>query len=240
MPSNGWLSLVEKTWGDCVLLHNLSLYMDTEKIKPVNYCGIDPGIRTFMTTFGNNGCTEYKHDKSILDKLNKEIIILKNNRSKQIKHLKIKKNEDNITTKNIYSRIRKKAFVKREEKKINVIDELHWKSIKNILNYNDVIFYGDIKSHDIVKHGSNKNLNKSFNDMKFYKFKQRLIYKASIENKQVFCINEAFTTQTCSFCGNKYKPECSKIYNCVNCKNIIDRDINAAKNILMKGIMTYL
>jgi len=39
MPSDGWLSLVEKTWGDCVLLHNLSLYMETEKIKPVKkYC----------------------------------------------------------------------------------------------------------------------------------------------------------------------------------------------------------
>jgi hypothetical protein len=39
MPSDGWRSLVEKTWGDCVILHNLSLFMESEKIKPVKkYC----------------------------------------------------------------------------------------------------------------------------------------------------------------------------------------------------------
>ena len=30
--------------------------MVENKIKPINYCGIDPGIRTFMTTFSNSGC----------------------------------------------------------------------------------------------------------------------------------------------------------------------------------------
>jgi IS605 OrfB family transposase len=226
-----------------------------EKKKPINYCGIDPGVRTFMTTFGNNESLEYNHNKQLLDKLNKEILFLKQQRTKKIKNIKnIKVNKkrknhcdeeqnisvDNITTKNIYERIRKKAFVKREEKKINIINELHWNTINDLLIKNDVIFYGDIKSHDIVHNGNNKILNKSFNDLKFYKFKQRLLYKASIENKLVFCVNEAYTTQTCSFCGNKYKPECSKIYDCIKCKNIIDRDINAAKNILMKGIIINL
>jgi len=215
-----------------------------EKKRPFNYCGVDPGVRTFMTTFSNTGCTEYKHNKDLLDKLNREIILLKHQRSKKIKYVKyndiIIEDKLSYITKNIYKRIRKKAYVKREEKKINIIDELHWMTIQDLLIKNDIIFYGDIKSHDIVRNKHNRILNRSFNDMKFYKFKQRLIYKASVENKKVFCVNEAFTTQTCSFCGNMYKPECSKIYNCINCKNIIDRDINASKNILMKGIMTNL
>ena len=76
--------------------------------------------------------------------------------------------------------------------------------------------------------------------MCFYKFKTRLQYKALVENKKIFEVNEAYTTQTCSYCGNMYKPECSKIYDCNKCKKNIDRDINAAKNILMKGIINNL
>jgi transposase len=43
-----------------------------------NYCGIDLGVRTFMTSFGNNNYVEYNHNKIKLDKLNKEIDILTN------------------------------------------------------------------------------------------------------------------------------------------------------------------
>ena len=74
--------------------------------------------------------------------------------------------------------------------------------------------------------------------MKFYKFKQRLKYKALIENKLIVCVPENYTTQTCSFCGTINKPECSKIYSCSVCNKIVDRDINAAKNILMKGLLS--
>jgi transposase len=43
-----------------------------EKKLPVNYCGIDPGTKTFMTSFGNNGCIEHKHNESILKELDKK------------------------------------------------------------------------------------------------------------------------------------------------------------------------
>ena len=43
-----------------------------EKKKAVNYCGVDPGIRTFLTTFGNKDSNEYNYRKILLDKLNKK------------------------------------------------------------------------------------------------------------------------------------------------------------------------
>jgi transposase len=186
-----------------------------------NYCGVDPGIRTFLTTFGNNSCYEYKHNKFKLNKLNREIDLIKSRRCSQ-------------------NRVRKKTFNKRETYKSNLIDEVHWKSINHLLTNNDVIFYGDIKSHNIVKHKKYKHINRALNDLKFYIFKERLLYKASTKNKYVFCINEAYTTQTCSYCGQNNKPKASEIYNCSNCNIYIGRDINAAKNILMKGIITKL
>ena len=47
-----------------------------------------------MTSFGNNGCTEYEYRKELLNKLNKEIILIKQKTN----------------------RIRKKALTKREER----------------------------------------------------------------------------------------------------------------------------
>ena len=100
-----------------------------------------------------------------------------------------------------------------------------------------MIFYGDIKSHNIVKHKKNCNLNRGINDIKFYTFKERLLYKAQQQNKIVKLVNEAFTTQTCSFCGANNKPKQLEIYNCYVCKILVGRDVNASKNILMKDII---
>ena len=60
------------------------------------------------------------------------------------------------------------------------------------------------------------------------------------KNKKVFCIKEEYTTKTCSFCGMLNNPGRSKIYQCLNCNIKTGRDVNASKNILMKGIKTYL
>jgi len=191
------------------------------KQKCINYCGIDPGVRTFMTVFGNIDCTEYQHNIKELQFLNNKLAHLKAQR--KLKHRK---------------RILKRKLNRIETNKSNLINELHWKVIGDLLKNNDIIFYGDIKSHSIVKGNKNKNLNRDACDLKFYKFKERLIFKAYEKNKKVVMVNEAYTSQTCCFCGSMYKPKCSKIYECKKCNKTVDRDINASKNILMKGLLT--
>tara|TARA_B100000497_G_C7672595_1_gene405997 strand:- start:61 stop:1284 length:1224 start_codon:yes stop_codon:yes gene_type:complete len=186
-----------------------------DKNIPVNYCGIDPGIRTFMTCFGNNGKTEYKHNRILIDKLNKEIYYLKKRRVSN----------------------KRKALTKREFKKENLINELHWKTINDLIESNDVIFYGDIKSHNIVNGGKNKRLNKDSNDLKFYQFKQRLEYKALINRKLIVSVNEAYTSKTCSNCGKINDPKSSEVYYCSGCNKKVGRDENASKNILLKGLI---
>lgn len=198
------------------------------KIEKLNYCGVDPGVRDFMTTFGNNGCKEYKQNfKEILKKLNSKIDSLKRKRCRPRKEKDMKKRGG----------YRRNHFRKIENRKSNLMKEFHYTVINEILKENDVVFYGDIKSHDIVKGGRNRKLNRDFNDLKFYQFKQRLQQKAILSNKVVICVNEAYTTQTCSSCGVLNKPHLSKIYKCSNCKLVAGRDINAAKCILLKGII---
>lgn len=184
---------------------------DTDKPK---YCGVDPGVVKIATTFGNTGITEFTHNRELLKRYNLKLTMLK--------------------TKS--GRIRKKQINKIEKKKIDYTNQLHWNLIKSLLDENDIVFFGDIKSHDIVKDGKNSSLNQEFNDLKFYILKQRLIYKSKTTGKKVILVNERYTSKTCSVCGNLQEMT-DRIYNCKSCDSIVDRDINSAKNILMRGIL---
>ena len=182
--------------------------------------GVDLGIRTFATVHSNKissndtTITEYKHRSDLLKKLNQKINLLKN----------------------IKGRIRKKQINKIEKEKRDLVDRLHWNFINDLLSHNDVIYLGDIKSHDIVKNGKNKSLNVAFNDLKFYQLKQKLLYKAFVKGKKVFFVHEHYTTKTCSCCGviNEHVG-CKEVFECSNCKLVTGRDMNASKNIKMKG-----
>jgi putative transposase len=66
------------------------------------------------------------------------------------------------------------------------------------------------------------------------------MYKTKEWNKLLFVLPEEYTTKTCSCCGTLNDPKCSKIYYCEKCNIHMGRDVNASKNILMKGIKTFL
>ena len=68
-----------------------------------------------------------------------------------------------------------------------------------------------------------------------YTFQQKIQNKAETEGKRVILLNEAYTSKTCTNCGNLNKTLGSKkTFSCNNCKLVIDRDINGARNILIK------
>ena len=188
-----------------------------QSLETIQYCSVDPGIIKIATTFGNKDTIEYSHNRELLKKLNQKIKFLKEKRQRKY--------------------FRKKQFDKIEKRKIDYTNQLHWNLINSILKDNDVIFFGDIKSHDITKKNSIKNVNQEFNDLKFHLLKSRLVYKATILGKKIIMIDEYLTSQTCSECGSIKKID-DRIYSCCKCGSVFDRDINAAKNILMKGILS--
>ena len=195
-----------------------------EERKSENVCGIDMGVRTFSTVFGNQGIKEIDYNAATLDKLNKKLDALRKKRQCPL-------------LKNQRLRTRRRRINVIERRKEHMIDELHWKSIRMLLDENHLIFYGDIKSHDIVKGGDNKWLNRRFQDLKFYKFKKRLEEKCIERNRMFIPVKEHYTTQTCSVCGTLNDPGQSKTYHCKSCKTTMGRDTNAAKNMLLKGIL---
>ena len=70
-----------------------------------------------------------------------------------------------------------------------------------------------------------------------YKFRERLEYKCDMTSTKYNCVDERYTSKMCSNCGNLHENlKGNKIYECINCKIKIDRDINGARCILLKSM----
>ena len=107
-----------------------------------------------------------------------------------------------------------------------------------IKNY-DLIFVEDL---DITKMMKNNNsvMSRNISDVSWYEFVKQLQYKADWYGKKVVKIDRYFaSSQICSCCGcksNITKRISVRKWKCPNCNVILDRDINAAINILNEGL----
>ncbi|HVH16141.1 MAG TPA: transposase [Candidatus Angelobacter sp.] len=75
------------------------------------------------------------------------------------------------------------------------------------------------------------------NSWPFYKLDHQLSYKASWEGLPVTHVNPKGTTSKCSICGDHmvFSKE-SRMLRCPSCGLSVDRDVNAARNILSSGL----
>jgi putative transposase len=80
-------------------------------------------------------------------------------------------------------------------------------------------------------------LNKSIADAAWNSFSNMLAYKAECAGRTFVRVNPAYTSQTCSRCGYRQKLKLSnRHYKCPCCELSLDRDENAALNILSLGL----
>jgi putative transposase len=115
-------------------------------------------------------------------------------------------------------------------------DYLH-KLSKKIIDENQIICIEDLKVKDMIK---DSKLARNISDVSWSRLVSMLIYKASWYGRKVIKVPSTYpSSQLCSKCG--YKNSITKNLNirrwtCPECGIIHDRDINAARNILSKGI----
>ncbi len=85
----------------------------------------------------------------------------------------------------------------------------------------------------------NHCLSKSILDAAWTDFTNCLQYKAEYAGRRFVKINPAYTSQTCSTCGHRQKmPLSEREYHCPCCGITLDRDHNAALNILRLGLQS--
>ena len=100
--------------------------------------------------------------------------------------------------------------------------------------------YSDISIEDLNVAGMVKNhrLAKAVMDVSFYELRRQLEYKTAKTGAKLHVIDRWYpSSKTCSNCGSvKAKLSLTeRVYKCEHCGLVIDRDLNAAINIMVAG-----
>ena len=99
---------------------------------------------------------------------------------------------------------------------------------------NGTIVFEDLKIRNIVKSHS---LASAIMDSTWGKLRQLTAYKAERCGGRVILVDPRGTSQKCSRCGEVVPKSLSeRIHQCLKCGLVLDRDINAARNILKAGL----
>ena len=201
----------------------MSLLVESE-IKPLKesnkMVGLDLGLKSLIVDSNGRKYKNHKYLTKSQDKLAKEqrklskMVKGSNNRNKQrIKVAKLHKHIQNQRN-----------------------DYLH-KLSKSIIDENQVICIESLLIKDMM---NDSKLARNISDVSWSRFVSMLIYKANWYGRKVIKVpNDYPSSQLCSICGYKNsitKDLTIRKWTCPKCGSIHDRDINAAKNILSKGI----
>ncbi len=191
--------------------------------ESLRVCGVDPGVKTFLSVYGISGgeahTVKLQHGDTIwrIDRLRNTL--KKMRRDGQRKRLK------------------RSLMVKLDRRQSNVTTDLHWRCVTYLTQNYDLIFLEKFGSHKLVKGSSNKGLNRNTMNLKPFQFREKLMYKSLSLGKHLVVVDSHHTTRTCSDCGNAQDMSlCDRTYNCGTCHSVLDRDLNAAKNMMLKGL----
>jgi putative transposase len=109
------------------------------------------------------------------------------------------------------------------------------KLARYVVQSNDSIAYEDLRIKNLVQ---NHCLAKSINDASWYQFRVWLEYFGKVFERVTIAVNPQYTSQECSLCGEVVKKMLSTRTHVCKCGCILDRDLNAARNILSRGLGT--
>jgi putative transposase len=182
--------------------------------------GIDLGIKDYLTDSNGNKI----HNPKTLYKLEHKLTKLKRNLSR-----KQKGSKNRLKAKRKLAKLHEHIRNQRQ-------DFLHKLSTK-IINENQIIVLEDLNVKGMLQ---NHKVSKSVQDVSWYQFKEMLDYKSKWYNRQVIYIDRFFpSSQLCSACGyqnHETKNLSIREWDCPECGEHHDRDVNAAINILREGL----
>jgi len=182
-----------------------------------NFVAVDPGVRTFMTAYSEQGIFEFGNsDISRISKLEQHKKSLKGSRKRKAR-----------------ARIAKKIE--------NLVKDVHWKTGKFLTKNFENVYIPSFNVKQMTKKSNKtltKNTKKAMLNWSHYAFRMRLIHQARKNGANVWVTNESYTSKTCTRCGELNDNLGSKkVFNCTKCHLKIGRDINGARNILLRALV---
>lgn len=135
----------------------------------------------------------------------------------------------------------RKAGARIRTKIRQLIDDFHRKLAKFLCTNYNVVLLPSFQTKNMLRRGQRRIGSKTARAMStwsHYRFQHRLIYKSrEYPWCKVLIVNEAYTSSTCGRCGSiNSNLGSNKIFTCSQCQLHCDRDLHAARNILLRFI----
>lgn len=201
----------------------LSILVDGSLMRKVketeSAVGIDLGIKDFVII----------SDGEVFDNLH----------FKKSENNKIKRLQRQLSRKQKDSNNRNKARIKlaKAYKKINDRKQYYLHQVTNtLINENQVICMEELNVKGMLR---NHKLAESISEMNFGEFRRMLEYKAKWYGRTVVYVDRFYpSSKTCNHCGyiKKDLKLSDRQWVCPQCGEVIERDYNAALNILDEGL----
>ncbi len=132
----------------------------------------------------------------------------------------------------------KKAADRIRVKIKHLIEELHYKTAKFLVDNFDVILLPSFDTSQMVSKSRRKIRSKTVRQMlslSHYRFKKHLEWKAWEAGKVLLTVNEAYTSKTVSWTGEVVKIGGSRIIRSSIDGRTMDRDLNGARGIFLRA-----
>ena len=204
----------------------LSILIDYQQVKyePIDtVVGLDLGIKDFCVDSNGNRYENkhfYKNSEKRIKFLSKQL----NRKQKGSKN----RNKARIQIAKFYEKI--------TNKRNNYLHQIS----SMLVNENQVICIEDLNVKGMMK---NYHLAKSIQDLGLYEFRRQLEYKCQFYGRYLVVIDRFYpSSKTCHECGfiNSKLTLNDREWICPKCGKHIDRDYNAALNILDEGLKQIL
>lgn len=217
--ANNSLTTIQYKNGKFYMLVKKNLTIDKKNKNKNKIISLDPGHKTFLTGLTNDSLLEI--GKNVDKKIKKRLIKMDKIKKQKRKRVKNKR----------------KYLLKHEKKLANYVNNLHWQTVNYLTSNYSHILLGNYSTKSMVESNNIYKMNKRIgSSLKFYQFREKLIYKSIIRNCKFSLIDEFNTTKSCSNCSTLNDIGSSREYKCKQCLHLYTRDTNSCKNILLRGI----
>nr|BBH86367.1 transposase [Thermosporothrix sp. COM3] len=179
--------------------------------------GIDLGLRAFFTDSEGNTVAPPQY-------------LRKAERRLKRLHRRLSRTQKRSRNRRKARQALSKAYLKVQRQR----EDFARKQANALISSHDLIAYEALQIRHLVK---NRHLAKSIADAAWGRFLSWVRYYGTLHRVPVIGVEPAFTTQNCSRCGQRVKKSLSmRTHLCPGCGLLLDRDHNAALNILHKAL----
>jgi len=203
--------------------HFMSIENPDETMKPI---GIDLGLKNLIAlsdgTIVPNDDT-YRKKEKVVSKLQKRMADIEND-------------DPNHDRSHEYQSLKRRLSHGYKRWRNHRKDLYHKITSEIVYNHGD-IYAEDLNVQRMTRDSNSKTMKKLYRDAAWSTFMTKVEYKAECAGTSVSRVDPRNTSNLCSGCGNMVKKDLNvRIHECPHCNLRLDRDVNAARNILSRGL----